>query len=74
ERPEVTNVFAQIGSTVVAQGPGGGGGGGSDLRSGTVTVLLDEGRDLSGDEIRREELRRLEKQQAKAQRKRGWLP
>lgn len=54
ERPEVTNVFAQIGSTVVAQGPGGGGGGGSDLRSGTVTVLLDEGRDLSGDEIRRE--------------------
>ena len=54
ERPEVTNVFAQIGSTVVAQSPGGGGGGGSDLRSGTVTVLLDEGRDLSGDEIRRE--------------------
>lgn len=54
ERPEVTNVFAQIGSTVVAQGPGGGGGGGSDLRSGTVTVLLNEGRDLSGDEIRRE--------------------
>lgn len=54
ERPEVTNIFAQIGSTVVAQGPGGGGGGGSDLRSGTVTVLLDEGRNLSGDEIRRE--------------------
>lgn len=54
ERPEVTNVFAQIGSTVVAQGPGGGGGGGSDLRSGTVTVLLDEDRDLAGDEIRRE--------------------
>jgi len=54
ERPEVTNIFAQIGSTVVAQGPGGGGGGGSDLRSGTVTVLLDENRDLSGDEIRRE--------------------
>ena len=48
ERPEVTNVFAQIGSTVVAQGPGGGGGGGSDLRSGTVTVLLDEGRDQIG--------------------------
>jgi HAE1 family hydrophobic/amphiphilic exporter-1 len=54
ERPEVTNIFAQIGSTVVAQGPGGGGGGGSDLRSGTVTVLLDEGRDLTGAEIRRE--------------------
>ena len=54
ERPEVTNVFAQIGSTVVAQGPGGGGGGGSDLRSGTVTVLLNEDRDLSGAEIRRE--------------------
>lgn len=28
----------------------------------------------SGDEIRREELRRLEKQQAKALRKRGWRP
>jgi len=28
----------------------------------------------NGDTIRREELRRLEKQQAKAQRKRGWLP
>ncbi len=54
ERPEVTNIFAQIGSTVVAQGPGGGGGGGSDLRSGTITVLLDEGRNLSGAEIRRE--------------------
>ncbi|MGQ3018022.1 efflux RND transporter permease subunit [Phenylobacterium sp.] len=54
DRPEVTNVFAQIGSTVVAQGPGGGGGGGNDLRSGTVTVLLDEGRDLTGAEIRRE--------------------
>lgn len=29
---------------------------------------------LSGQEIRREELRRLEKQQAKALRKRGWRP
>ncbi|MDP2215299.1 efflux RND transporter permease subunit [Phenylobacterium sp.] len=53
-RPEVTNIFAQIGSTVVAQGPGGGGGGGSDLRSGTVTVLLNESRNLTGAEIRRE--------------------
>ena len=55
DRPEVTNVFAQIGSTVAAQGPGSvGGGGGGDLRSGSVTVLLDEDRDLSGAEIRRE--------------------
>ncbi|WP_375269569.1 efflux RND transporter permease subunit, partial [Phenylobacterium sp.] len=55
DRPEVTDVFAQIGSTVAAQGPGSlGGGGGGDLRSGSVTVLLDEDRDLSGAEIRRE--------------------
>lgn len=55
DRPEVTDVFAQIGSTVAAQGPGSlGGGGGGDLRSGSVTVLLREDRDLSGAEIRRE--------------------
>jgi HAE1 family hydrophobic/amphiphilic exporter-1 len=52
-RPEVTGTFAQIGSTVITGGPGGGGGG-SDLRSGTMTVLLTADRDKSGDEIRRE--------------------
>ena len=55
DRPEVTNIFAQIGSTSGGQGPGSvGGGGGGDLRSGTVTLLLSEDRELSGDEIRRE--------------------
>ncbi|MDX5393890.1 MAG: efflux RND transporter permease subunit [Caulobacteraceae bacterium] len=53
-RPEVTDVFVQIGSTVAAQGPGSLGGGGGDLRSGTVTVLLKDDRDLTGADIRRE--------------------
>jgi HAE1 family hydrophobic/amphiphilic exporter-1 len=53
-RPEVTGVFAQIGSTVSAGGPGGGMGGGSDLRSGTMTVLLRGDRDIKGAEIRQE--------------------
>ncbi|MDB5424853.1 MAG: AcrB/AcrD/AcrF family protein, partial [Phenylobacterium sp.] len=51
--PEVTGVFAQIGSTVISFGPGGGGGGGSDLRDGTVTVLLDSHRHVAGDVIKR---------------------
>ncbi|RYG00047.1 MAG: efflux RND transporter permease subunit, partial [Caulobacteraceae bacterium] len=54
DRPEVTGVFAQIGSTVSVGGPGGGGGGGSDLRSGTMTVLLSGDRDISGADLRKE--------------------
>jgi HAE1 family hydrophobic/amphiphilic exporter-1 len=54
ERPEVTGVFAQIGSTVSVGGPGGGGGGGSDLRSGTMTVLLSGDRHISGADLRKE--------------------
>jgi HAE1 family hydrophobic/amphiphilic exporter-1 len=50
-QPEVTNIFAQIGSTVANFGPGGGGGS-SDLRSGTITVLLDPARKSSGQEFR----------------------
>ena len=53
-RPEVTGVFVQVGSTVSSMGPGGGGGGGSDLRSGSMTVLLSGDRDISGAEIRQE--------------------
>ena len=50
-QPEVTGVFAQVGSTVVNIGPGGGGGG-SDLRDGTITVLLDPHRQASGEKIK----------------------
>jgi hydrophobic/amphiphilic exporter-1 (mainly G- bacteria), HAE1 family len=52
-RPEVTGVFVQIGATVTSNGFGGGGGAG-DLRSGSMTVLLNEKRHKSGAEIRRE--------------------
>jgi HAE1 family hydrophobic/amphiphilic exporter-1 len=60
-QPEVTNVFAQIGSTVANFGPGGGGGS-SDLRSGTITLLLDPARRTTGQEFRerlRSELRAI---------------
>ena len=48
-QPEVTGVFAQVGSTT-----GGlfGGGGAADLRQGTVTVLLAPHRTASGQQIR----------------------
>jgi HAE1 family hydrophobic/amphiphilic exporter-1 len=49
-QPEVTHVFAQVGSTTGGGLLGGGGEG--DLRQGTVTVLLDPGRKASGDAIR----------------------
>ncbi|MDB5445477.1 MAG: acrB [Phenylobacterium sp.] len=49
-QPEVTGVFAQVGST--AGGGLFGASGGSDLRSGTVTVLLRRDRKASGDQIR----------------------
>ena len=51
KQPEVTGVFAQVGSTVAAGGPGGGMGS-SDLRSGTVTVLLDPHRTIKGEVIK----------------------
>lgn len=54
KRPEVTGVFAQIGSTVTAGGPGGGMSGGSDLRSGTMTVLLRGDHRMSGADLRKE--------------------
>ncbi len=62
KQPEVTAVFVQIGSTVSSFGPGSGAGGGGDLRRGTVTILLNADRKVSGDEIRnrlREELRKI---------------
>jgi HAE1 family hydrophobic/amphiphilic exporter-1 len=46
DEPAVTGVFAQIGSTAAA-GLGSGGGGG-DLRTGSVTVLLDHGKRAAG--------------------------
>ena len=49
---DVRGVFAQVGSTVTSFGPGSRGGGGSDLRSGTVTVLLNEERTTSGDALK----------------------
>ncbi|WP_332772310.1 efflux RND transporter permease subunit [Phenylobacterium sp.] len=54
KRPEVIGVFAQMGSTVASAGPGSMGGGGGDLRSGTVTVLLNEKRGITGEALRKE--------------------
>ncbi len=52
-RPGVRAVFAQVGSTAARGGPGfGGGGGGGDLRNGTITVLMDEHRSFTGDELK----------------------
>ncbi|MET0271427.1 MAG: efflux RND transporter permease subunit, partial [Phenylobacterium sp.] len=50
-QPEVTDVFAQVGSTVSSFGPGSGPGA-SDVRSGTVTVLLRSDRKVSGNELK----------------------
>ncbi|WP_334162411.1 efflux RND transporter permease subunit [Phenylobacterium sp.] len=50
-QPEVTAVFTQVGSTVANFGPGGGPGA-SDLRSGTITVLLTPKRSVSGNELK----------------------
>jgi HAE1 family hydrophobic/amphiphilic exporter-1 len=52
KQPEVTGVFAQVGSTTGGGGPGFSGGGGSDLRDGTVTVLLDPHRSISGADLK----------------------
>ena len=52
-REGVRGVFTQVGSTAATGGPGfGGGGGGSDLRDGTVIVLLNTKRSVSGDDIK----------------------
>ncbi|WP_421736712.1 efflux RND transporter permease subunit [Caulobacter sp.] len=51
ERPETAHVFAQIGSVIASSGPGGGSGG-SDLRDGTVTVVLHDKRDLKVPQIK----------------------
>ncbi|MES2341451.1 MAG: efflux RND transporter permease subunit [Pseudomonadota bacterium] len=52
-RPGVRGVFAQVGSTAARGGPGfGGGGGAGDLRNGTITVLLDEHRSITGDQLK----------------------
>jgi len=50
-RPETSHVFAQIGSVIAASGPGGGSGG-SDLRDGTVTIVLHDERELRVPEIK----------------------
>lgn len=50
-QPEVTDVFTQVGSTVANFGPGGGPGA-SDVRSGTITVLLKSKRDVTGNELK----------------------
>lgn len=52
-RTGVRGVFTQVGSTAAGGGPGfGGGGGGSDLREGTVIVLLNEHRNFRGDDLK----------------------
>ncbi|OYU71447.1 MAG: multidrug transporter AcrB [Alphaproteobacteria bacterium PA2] len=51
-REGVRGVFTQVGSTAATGGPGFGGGGGSDLRQGTIIVLLNEKRTISGDALK----------------------
>ncbi len=51
-KPDIADVFIQIGSTARSFGPGSFGGGGGDLRDGTVTILLDPKRNASGNEIK----------------------
>jgi HAE1 family hydrophobic/amphiphilic exporter-1 len=51
--PNVTDVFAEVGSSGPAN-PFAGGGGGGDLRSASLNVLLNPKRHQSGDEIRAE--------------------
>ncbi len=50
-QPEVTDVFTQVGSTVANFGPGGGPGG-SDLRGGTLTVLMRPDRKVTGNQLK----------------------
>ncbi len=52
-RQGVRGVFTQVGSTAATGNVGfGGGGGGSDLREGTVIVLLQEKRSVTGDDVK----------------------
>ena len=54
KQPEVTGIFAQVGSTAATGGPGGfGGGGGSSLQDGTITVNLDPNRKASDDQFKK---------------------
>ncbi|HEY8004461.1 MAG TPA: efflux RND transporter permease subunit, partial [Phenylobacterium sp.] len=53
KQPEVTSIFAQVGSNAATGGPGFGFGGGSSLQDGTITVLLDPNRKVSDDEFKR---------------------
>ena len=50
-QPEVTDVFTQVGSTVANFGPGGGPGG-SDMRSGTITILMRPDRHVTGNQLK----------------------
>jgi len=50
-QPEVTDVFTQVGSTVANFGPGGGPGA-SDLRSGTITILMRPDRKVTGNQLK----------------------
>jgi HAE1 family hydrophobic/amphiphilic exporter-1 len=52
KQPEVTGVFTQVGSTAAGSGPGFGASSASDLRDGTVTVLLDPHRTISGEKFK----------------------
>ncbi|WP_374573450.1 efflux RND transporter permease subunit [Phenylobacterium sp.] len=61
-KPGVRGVFAQVGSTASGGGPGFGGGASSALNAGTITVLLNERRSITGDELKnmtREALRQV---------------
>ena len=51
-KPDIADVFIQIGSTASSFGPGSFGDGAGDLRDGTVTILLDPKRHASGNEIK----------------------
>ncbi len=51
-REGVRGVFTQVGSTAATGGPGFGSRGGSDLREGTVIVLLNEKRTITGDSLK----------------------
>jgi HAE1 family hydrophobic/amphiphilic exporter-1 len=51
-QPDVSKVFAQVGSGSGSGGGGGGGGGGDDLRDGTITVVLKDHRHMKTAQVR----------------------
>lgn len=51
-REGVRGVFTQVGSTAATGGPGFGSRGGSDLREGTIIVLLNEKRTITGNSLK----------------------